>query len=313
MLYIFGAAWLSAALLTWFLYAKTKAPKTDKTEPVVAVTRDMSSGAKLTKADLKLIPIRVQDLPKGAMTKIDEAVGRVLVYPVAANEPLTPIRITAQAGQEGIASVIPRGYRAVSVPYTDATGAAGLVQPRSRVDVMFTRSGGNAAEAMTVTALEDVEVLSVGRTIDVQQISAPAGTPGTTTKAPARPANQTATLLVTPEQARKLELAKNNGKISLALRNPLDSTTTNGNAERPQAATMDTIDPALLAILGKRGRKAGPLRSSVANPNEWNALIGEDARPPVKKEAAPKKEPPPKPRVVVDVFRGDKHTQEQFQ
>lgn len=312
MLYIFGAAWLSAALLTWFLYAKTKAPKQDKTEMVVAASRDMASGAKLSKADLKLIPIRVQDLPKGAMTKVDEAIGRVLIYPVTANEALTPVRLTTQAGQEGIASVIPRGYRAVSVPYTDSTGAAGLVQPRSRVDVLFTRGGGNAAEAMTVSVLEDVEVLSIGRTIDVQQISAPAAA-GTTTKAPPRPTNQTATLLVTPEQARKLELAKNNGKISLALRNPLDSTTASSPAVKPEPATMDSIDPALLAVLGKRPRRAAPLRSSVANPGEWNALIGEDGPKPVKKEAAPKKEPPPKPRVVVDVFRGDKHTQEQFQ
>jgi pilus assembly protein CpaB len=307
MLYIFGAAWLSAALLTWFLYARTKAPKEEKTQPIVAFARDMSSGTKLTKQDLKLVPVRVTDIPKGAMTKLDEAIGRVLIYPVSANEPLTPVRVSAQVGQEGVASVIPRGYRAVSVPFTDSTGAAGLVQPRSRVDVLFTRSGGNAAEAMTVTVLEDVEVLSIGRSIDVQQVSAPGGA---ATKAAPRPANQTATLLVTPDQARKLELAKNNGKISLALRNPLDSAANVTAAEKPQPATMDSIDPALLAVLGKRGRRPG-LRSSVSNPGEWNALIGEDGPKP--KKAAPKKEAPPKPRVVVDVFRGDKHTQELFQ
>jgi hypothetical protein len=44
------------------------------------------------------------------------------------------------------------------------------------------------------------------------------------------------------------------------------------------------------------------------DPNAWASLTG-DA--PSKKEAARKE--PPKPRVVIDVFRGDKHLQESFQ
>jgi hypothetical protein len=93
-----------------------------------------------------------------------------------------------------------------------------LIQPRSHVDVLFTRPG-SMADAITTTILEDVIVLSIGRTTEV----APSATnvnPGA-----ARPQSQTATLLVTPEQTRKLELAKNQGKISLALRNPLDRST----------------------------------------------------------------------------------------
>lgn len=302
ILYIFGAAWLSAAVLTWVLYTTTKAPKQDKMVSIVAATRDMSIGTRVGKADVKLVPMRATDLPKGSLTKVDEAIGRAIVYPISANEPLTSIRLTSQAGAEGIASVIPRGFRAVSVPFTDASGASGLVQPKSRVDVLFTRSGGNASEAMTVTVLEDIEVLSIGRTVEVPIAAAPG------TKQPARPANQTATLLVTPDQARKLELAKNQGKISMSLRNPLDSGTQLSQAERPQPATMDSIDPMLLAVMGKRGRKAAP---RVGNA-DWNALIGEDGAKPVAKPK-PGKPEPPKPRWVVDVFRGEKHTQELFQ
>ena len=304
ILYIFGAAWLSAVGLTWVLYTTTKAPKQDKMVSIVAATRDMSIGTRVAKADVKLTPMRATDLPKGSMTKVEDAIGRALVYPISSNEPLTSIRLTSQAGAEGIAAVIPRGFRAVSVPFTDASGASGLVQPKSRVDVLFTRGGGNAAEAMTVTVLEDIEVLSIGRSVEVPIAAAPG------TKQPARPSNQTATLLVTPDQARKLELAKNQGKISMSLRNPLDSgTQLSQSAEKQQPATMDSIDPMLLAVMGKRGRKA-PGRVGTA---EWNALIGEDGAKAVAKPKPPAKPEPPKPRWVVDVFRGEKHTQELFQ
>ena len=71
------------------------------------------------------------------------------------------------------------------------------------------------AEAVTTTILEDIVVLSMGRVTEVAQNASidPRAT---------RPQSQAATLLVTPEQARKVELAKNQGKVSLSLRNPLD-------------------------------------------------------------------------------------------
>ena len=64
---------------------------------------------------------------------------------------------------EGVSSTIDRGYRAVSVQITDVSGVAGLIQPGSHVDVIFTRPG-SMAEAITSTILQNVKVLSIGRT-----------------------------------------------------------------------------------------------------------------------------------------------------
>ena len=47
ILLIFAGAWLSAALLTWFLYASTKAPKVEKTVAIQAAARDMPAGTRL--------------------------------------------------------------------------------------------------------------------------------------------------------------------------------------------------------------------------------------------------------------------------
>ena len=146
------------------------------------------------------------------------------------------------------------------------------------------------SEALTSTILEDVVVLSIGRATEVAQNA------NIDPKA-ARPQNQAVTLLVTPEEARKIELAKNQGKIGLALRNPLDHTATDETG--PTTAEALDIDPETL----KRGRRANI--PNMQDPKVWANLTGV-------KPKEEKKEPP-KPKLVVDVFRGDKHVQEIFQ
>jgi Flp pilus assembly protein CpaB len=307
LLIIFGGAWVSAALLTWFLYSRAVAPKTEKMVKIVAATRDLAAGERVDKDKLKMIAVAEKDVPRGAVLSPNEVIGRAVIYPVGAGEPVSLSRVTSASGAEGIASTIQPGFRAMSVPFTDATGVAGLIQPRARVDVLYTRTG-NAVEAITVTVLEDVEVLSIGTKTAVD--SAAMQAPGTATKSTVGSGgqNRTATLLLTPEQAQKLELAKNQGKISLSLRNPTDRSL----RQDANPTLMEEIDPLLLARTSQ-GRRGLAGRGSVRDPKAWANLIGE---PDPSKVAAPKpveKKEPPKPRVVVDVFRGDKHVQELFQ
>jgi pilus assembly protein CpaB len=292
VLLIFAGAWVSAALLTWFLYASTKAPKVEKTVAVQAAARDMPAGTRLRKGDLKTVSVTEKDAPKSAILDEKLAIDRPLLFPVSANEALTSSKIASATGAEGLPAIIEIGKRAISVPITDASGVAGLIQPRAHVDVLFTKTG-TMAEAVTTTILEDVVVLAIGRTTELTSSS-----PATAaTAAAARPQNQAATLLVTPEQARKLEFAKNQGRISLALRNPLDHTTASDNAATTSQAFFGTRTPDL------RDNKF------------WAKLTGQEPEKPkpVVVEKVVEKKEPPKPRTVVDVFHGDKHVQEVFQ
>ena len=311
LLMIFGGAWLSAALLTWFLYSRTAAPKSEKLVKVVAAVRDLAAGEKLGKDHLKLITVAEKDVPRGAVLSPNEVIGRAVIYPVGAGEPVSLSRVSSASGPEGIASTIQPGYRAMSVPFTDATGVSGLVQPRARVDVLFTRTG-NALEAMTVTVLEDVEVLSIGLRTAIETAATQAP-PGTTPKAAVGSGgpNRTATLLVTPDQAQKLELAKNQGKISLSLRNSTDRSTRPGAT----ATLMEEIDPLLVARTsqGRRGLAGRPAPGAIRDPKAWEQLIGGDDPAKAIAVKPAEKKAPPKPRAVVDVYRGDKHVQELFQ
>jgi pilus assembly protein CpaB len=181
----------------------------------------------------------------------------------------------------------------VAVTITDVSGMAGLIQPGSHVDVLFTRPG-TMAEAITSTILQNIRVLAIGRSTQANQALDP--------KVPKVPV---ATLVVTPPQAQKLELAKNQGRISLTLRNPLDDSNVDG-----KPVNTDILDPAMRArvAVAERLRNA----PDMTDPKAWAELAGDKPKtvppPPVVKE----KPAPPAPRAVVDVFRGDKHVQEVF-
>jgi pilus assembly protein CpaB len=282
ILMIFGGAWLAALVLTWFLYSATKAPRAEKTVAIQAAAHDMQSGTRLQKGDLKTIRVREADVPKSAITDEKQALDRPLLFPVGANEALTTYKIGGTAGVEGLPASIDVGMRAISVPINDSSGVSGLILPRAHVDVLFTRPG-SANEAVTATILEDVVVLAIGRNTEVANVNAANNSQNTN-----RTQAQSATLLVTPEQAQKVELAKNQGKISLALRNPLDRTVA--------ADSKPTTSQALYPVSKPPALKAAP---KVDPPKP----VAPDPPPPP---------PPPPPKKIVDVFRGDKHSQESF-
>jgi len=280
-LLIFGACWVSAALLTWFVYATAVAPKAEKQVRVVVAARDVPLGALLGPGDLKVVNYSEKDAPKGVIRKPADAANRVVLFPLLANEPILASKLSGTTSMEGLSSTIDPGFRAVAVQITDQSGVAGLIQTNSRVDVLFTRPG-TMTEASTSTILQNVKVLSVGRLN-------PTGTPVD----PRAQRSPVVTLVLLPEDAQKLELAKNEGKISLSLRNPTD----NSRAEATGPMTTEVLDPNLADRIEKSRKK----KTNIGDDQAWKALL--------------KKEPPkeaPKPRAVVDVYRGDKHVQETF-
>jgi pilus assembly protein CpaB len=311
LLMIFGGAWVSAALLTWILYSATSSAKQTKLVRVQAAARDLSAGTKLRKGDLRTVEVPEREQPRGVFSDEKGLLDKTLLFPVSLNEPVTQNKLAAIGGAEGVAATIPQGKRAISVQVTDSTSAAGLILPRSHVDVVFTRTG-SMSEALSKVILEDITVLSVGRNTEIATTD-PKAVTASATAAPGQnaTAQRAVTLLVTPEESAKLELAKNNGKIGLVLRNPLDSSRI--NQEQPIYA--DTLDP----YLGARKERMAKLGQNLNLPNmartvnddrSWNTLTGQKDS----QKSKQRDQDPLKPQQkIVDVFRGDKHVQEVFE
>jgi pilus assembly protein CpaB len=239
------------------------------TKPVVVAATDLELGAQIRPDDLRVVEWPESAMPAGAFSAPDEIIGRGLVMPMIQNEPVLPMKLAGKDAGSGLPVVIPEGKRAVSVRVNDVIGVAGYVLPGTRVDVLATASPTTSqADTTTKVVLTNVQVLAAGTKMeqDTEQ-----GKPVSV---------NVVTMLVTPEESERLTLGATEGKIQLALRNPLDKT---------EPATPG-IRPA--ALLGTA--PAGPAKRGVSSRPRPVAVIA----------AVPMPEP------TVEIIRGDKRADE---
>ncbi len=178
--------------------------------PVVVAADDIQVGAKLDTHDVRVITLPQSAVPPGAYSATSKVLGRGAVLPMSSGEFILPSKLAALNAGAGLPSMIPQGMRAVSVRVNDVVSVAGFVQPGTRVDVLATGNQGGGNDRQTTTVLENVAVIAVGKSLD-RNASNDAQT------APV------ITLLVSPDDAQKLALVSQEGRIQLSLRNPLDT------------------------------------------------------------------------------------------
>src|ERR1700733_1758763 len=223
------SAFVVAALCSYLVYRvignRLGAVQPKATRVIVAAT-DIKLGSLLRDVDLSTADF-VGSLPKGAILKKADAIGRGVVSNLYQGEPIIDSRLAAAGSGGGLAATIRPGMRACAVKVDEVVGVAGFVTPGMRVDVLI--SGNPPGPANLVqgtkvkTLLQNIEVLSAGT--DIQK------------DAEGKPQQvQVVNLLVTPDQAELLSLASNQTKIQLVLRNPLDTQTAH-----PPGTAMDTL------------------------------------------------------------------------
>src|SRR5713226_10277599 len=189
---------------------RTQASTRPKTKRVVAAAAALQPGTPITAENLTEINWPVNVPLEGLIEKKQDITGHVLMYGVAANEPVLQ-RDLASSASLGLAAKIPDGMRATAVKTNEVTNIAGFIFPGSHVDVLVTfKTENNSASTETRTVLQNVQVLSTGTKMDPD----PNGKPENV---------NVVTLLVSPEQSEKLALAQNQGTIHFVLRNGGDS------------------------------------------------------------------------------------------
>jgi pilus assembly protein CpaB len=177
---------------------------------VVVAANDIAVGAKVGESDVKTVRYTAADLPANAFHLKTSVVGRGAILPIAKGEFFLPNKLAGENAGSGMPSLIPPGMRAISVRVNEVIGVAGFVVPGTRVDVLLTGNPSGAPEQQTTTVLENVAVIATGQKLERNTVGEPLVTP-------------VITLLVSPDDAQKLTLATTQGKIQLALRNPLDT------------------------------------------------------------------------------------------
>jgi pilus assembly protein CpaB len=187
---------------------------------VVAAAFDLPVGTRLAEKDLRLVRMPSGDLPSGYFRTTSELVGRGVVTPIGRNEIILTTKVAAENAGAGLPAAIPPGMRAVTVKVNDVIGVAGFAQPGTHVDVLLTGNPMRDNDPGNVTAttiLQNIQVLAAGQQLRTNSDGKPQSVP-------------VITLLVAPDEAQKLALATQEGRIQLTLRNPLDVDAENINA-----------------------------------------------------------------------------------
>jgi pilus assembly protein CpaB len=251
------------------------------TRPVVVAAADLDVGAELRREDIRIIDWPANGVPANAIGDPKEVIGRGIVLPVIQNEPILPNKLASTEAGSGLPPAIPPGLRAVSVRVNEVIGVAGYVLPGTRVDVVATVSPTGSNQDMTSkVVLTNVQVLAAGTKIERD-----------TDRNKPMPVS-VVTLLVNPEEAERLTLASTEGKIQLALRNPLDTTMPLTQGIRP-AALLGYGAPVRTGVARAR-TASGPKAAALPN-----GKIVEVPPMPIIPEAT-----------TIEIIRGDKRAHE---
>jgi pilus assembly protein CpaB len=223
------------------------------TTPVVVAAADLDLGAELRAEDLRVIQWPADAVPGGAFNNPEQLVKRGLIRPVAQNEPFLPAQLAPTEAGAGLPPVIPEGMRALSVRVNDVVGVAGYVLPGTRVDVITTINPTNQpTDVSSKVILTNVQVLAAGTKIE-------------TSDKDNKPVQvSVVTLMVSPEEAERLTLASTEGKIQLALRNPLDKTAPATAGIKPGVLIAGGLMPTRPVVPVRRAASSGAPRVAAA-------------------------------------------------
>jgi pilus assembly protein CpaB len=233
LLMIGGLALVVGLLVSYTIYNRLRMAGSNGNErvvPVVVAADDIQAGTKLDTHDVRVITIPQSAVPPGYFSSTTQVLGRGAILPVSRGEFILSNRLAAQNAGAGLPSMIPQGMRAVSVRVNDVVSVAGFVQPGTHVDVLATgNQGGN--DSQTTTVLENVLVLAVGKSLERNTSADPQTAP-------------VITLAVSPDDAQKLALVSQEGRIQLSLRNPLDTKKGGIGATRISSLYLGATPPA---------------------------------------------------------------------
>ncbi len=272
-------------------YLSSAQANTANTTKIAVAKVDIPVGTKIIQEQIEEAEFPSNAVPNGAFESAQKLVGRVAVVQIAAHEAVTDTKLAPEGTAGGLTAIIPEGYRAMTVKVDDASGVSGFLQPGAIVDVVVVidpKENSINQDPISKVVLQNVRVLANAQNLDKPKDDREA----TTVKA--------VTLQVKPEQAEKLALAANEGKLQLIMRNSIDQgdTQTTGINKR-----------SLLS-----GEKANPLpepgslkseqpEQKPATAPRRQRVVAEPA-PAAPAQTAP--QPPPPPRHSIEMIQSGK-------
>ncbi len=225
----------------WLKSHSAPADAATETAMIVVANDALAFGAPITADNVKEVSWPANAKPDGAFSSVQDLVkdGRRLVLsPFVRDEPIVASKVSAPNAHASLSTVIEPGMRAVTVAVDDVRGVAGFISPGDYVDVALTRTD-NSAGPVSDVILQHVKVLAIDQISNARQDNPKVA--------------RAVTLEVSQEQALKILLATNIGKLSLILRQAAEV------AIAPQArVTQSDLYPSEVPVLPVAPRAALP-------------------------------------------------------
>lgn len=241
----------SLSVVVWYFYYSIVTNKGPTPPPIAAPSAPqmvdvlVSAGSIESGESLEPSMFRKESMPAGqlvpnSISSFEQIKGAYAASFIADRQPLSLDFITMKPPVNQIQATIPEGYRAVSLAVDATTSVEGWARTGAKVDVLLASTLNNKP-AITVI-VQNAKVLSAGRSTN-SDVSGPLA--------------PTVTIMVTTEEAAKIQLASSSGALSLALRGDDDPVETAENS----TVTIDSV----LGVL--------PAQTALAIPSEGTVTI----------------------------------------
>lgn len=204
---------ITALLVYQYLKGVTSEPLTAEGVPVIVAKVDILPKTKITLEMVSEIKVPPEYIQPGAVTSLDKVVGIMVREQIISGEQISERRLVREGKSVGFTGIIPRDRRAVTVAVNEVTGVAGFVKAGDYVDVVVGFDASAVGDNATQVVMQNILVLAANRDTEI-------GAGDITVKDSVKEVNKmgTVTMAVTPDEAAKLSLADEKGKIRLALR-----------------------------------------------------------------------------------------------
>ena len=205
---IFLAAAVVAGLVATFgihryVSVKTRVVKAP-TRQVFIATADISPGTAITGQAVKAVTWPQEVIPPNSAGSMRELENRVVKVPIPQGNPVLFSMLAPEGTAAGLSGILEDGKRALTIKVDEVAGVAGFLHPGDHVDMAM--QGENKSEHFSKTILHDVSILTTGQIWEQKGDNKPMVV-------------NTVTLELSPEEGEVLNLASNQGKVRLALRN----------------------------------------------------------------------------------------------
>ncbi len=249
-------------------------PAAPRTVPVPLASVGIPAGRQITMSDLAMVPMTGEDMKsrkynlEAVMLDSSQIIGRIAQAEIKQGEPILTTALYPQGTGPKLSDKLKPGMRAVTIPIDNLSAVGGTTVEGCFVDVIFRSKKRDAEPARgvmeipstTVTLLENVEVISVGRVadagpssndvVDIRSRGPQAATPKGFGSNYQNSTVVSVTIAVSPDQANVVKAVLGQGDMSLSLRSAPA-----GKAADAQGSTKDAVTPNKYTLEGILGVK----------------------------------------------------------